>query len=358
LQHGNITGIKLRNLKTDSVLFNLSDSTHQAFMNNIPPELEKTLYEGLHFDLVWPRPTSLDDQYRGITVIKRDERGRTTRDWQRWATNSESNLYAYTIQLRSEGYPLPMDVEFRVENKPNADTSWSQTPQFIPIYPLNFTTWNVTDPYNPKRMKVKVLYDISKQVADKTPQMYGQIWDSTRIVLLFGPHMEKGKLNYYSGWEIRFFKDIHDSLRPAIPPKAGDIFRFRTYRGPNRNDVYRFTVEGGEFKKELAKDRMKDIYVVPDPYVVSSTFESMYNIGERSARKIEFVNLPPQCTIKIFTASGKHVRTLEHTASVDYGRRSWDLTTEDGPEVAFGIYFYYVDAPGIGKKTGKFAIIK
>ena len=37
---------------------------------------------------------------------------------------------------------------------------------------------------------------------------------------------------------------------------------------------------------------------------------------------------------------------------------SWDLTTQDGTDTAYGVYVYYVDAPGVGEKTGKFALIK
>jgi hypothetical protein len=35
----------------------------------------------------------------------------------------------------------------------------------------------------------------------------------------------------------------------------------------------------------------------------------------------------------------------------------WDLKTNEGLEVSFGLYFFHVDAPGIGEKIGKFAII-
>lgn len=368
--HGLITGVKLVNITTDSVLFDLSDSTHQAFMNNIPPVLERTLYEGLHFDLSWPVPRRSDwwndkhdQRYRGIEIITKNERGRETREWQRWV-KSDCNIFAYTIQIRQEGFALPFDFEIRVKDHFGVDTSRTVTYQpfvgkVIEKIPLNFATWNVSDPYNPQKMKVKVYYDLGKESADKFPEMKGQIWDSTRVVIMFGPYYDKrGELQYQSSWEIRFNKDIHDSLRPVIPPIAGDIYRFRTVRNPNRNDVYRFKVEGGEWKKDLAHDRMKEIYVVPDPYVAFSSFESMYYLGGRASRKVEFVNLPPKCTIKIFTASGKHIRTIQHSAPVDYGRQSWDLTTEDGPEIAFGMYFFYVEAPGIGTKKGKFAVIK
>ncbi|NIR64893.1 MAG: hypothetical protein GWN61_11825, partial [candidate division Zixibacteria bacterium] len=65
-----------------------------------------------------------------------------------------------------------------------------------------------------------------------------------------------------------------------------------------------------------------------------------------------------ECTIRIFTASGKFVQRIEHRASEDNRRASWDLRTKDGLEIAHGMYFYAVEAPGIGVKTGKFAVIK
>ena len=367
MHHGLITGIKLKNLTTDSVLFDLHDSTHQAFMNNIPPVLERTLYEGLHFDLTWPVPrrsdwwnSDHDWEHRGTELIKWDERGRKTREWQKWA-KGDANLFAYTLQIRQDGYALPYDFEIRVgEMGDDTSRTVKYTPQgrIDEVIPLNFSTWNVSDPYNEKKMRVKVYYDLSKESADKVPDMKGQIWDSTRIVILFGPHQKDGKTAYYSSWEIRFNKDIHDSLNPVIPPKKGDVYRFRTIRNPDRTDVYRFKIDGGVFTKERAKKRMKEIYVVPDPYVAFSGLESMYYLGGRASRKIEFVNLPPQCSIKIFTTSGKLVRELHHNSLVDYGRQSWDMTTEDGPEIAFGVYFYVVEAKDIGTFKGKFAVIK
>jgi len=73
---------------------------------------------------------------------------------------------------------------------------------------------------------------------------------------------------------------------------------------------------------------------------------------------VDFVNLPPECTIKIFSVSGKLIKELKHSSALDYGRESWDLTSEDGPEVAFGMYFFVVEADDLGISRGKFAIIK
>jgi len=52
------------------------------------------------------------------------------------------------------------------------------------------------------------------------------------------------------------------------------------------------------------------------------------------------------------------VDVIDHDAMQDNGREPWDLTSIDGLEVAYGIYFFHIDAPGIGQKVGRFAIIK
>jgi hypothetical protein len=38
--------------------------------------------------------------------------------------------------------------------------------------------------------------------------------------------------------------------------------------------------------------------------------------------------------------------------------KKWDLVSKDGMDIAYGIYVFHVDAPGIGEKIGKFAVIK
>jgi hypothetical protein len=78
----------------------------------------------------------------------------------------------------------------------------------------------------------------------------------------------------------------------------------------------------------------------------------------RGERRLYFENLPTQCTIRIFTVNGDLVQTLERSSGVDNGREFWNLLNRDGFSVAYGIYVAHVDAPGIGEKILKFAIIK
>ena len=274
------------------------------------------------------------------------------------ATNSEttSNLRVDRIELHVNYIPLPYDFEIRVEDEVGVDTSISPYPPLIPIYPLNFTTWNVTDPDNAEQMKVQFHYDVHHTTLENNPEIIGQLWDSTRVIITIPP--KDSTSSYKLSWSLRFFKNPFDSLNAVIPPSLGDVYKFRTTRNPSRDDVYRFTVEGGEWIEEQAREEMKNIYVVPDPYVVASSFESIYDLGGRSARKVEFVNLPPHCEISIFTASGKLVKKINHNSIEEYGRHEWNLTSEDGPEVAFGMYFFVVEAKGVGIKRGKFAVIK
>ncbi|MBE9511776.1 MAG: T9SS type A sorting domain-containing protein [Bacteroidetes bacterium] len=103
----------------------------------------------------------------------------------------------------------------------------------------------------------------------------------------------------------------------------------------------------------LTENDLSKITTVPNPFVVSSRFE----VGAYGLEKtIQFHFLPPKCTIRIFNISGDLIQTIEHTneTSID----TWNLQSYNGQEVAFGVYFYHVDAQGIGEHIGKMAIIK
>jgi hypothetical protein len=68
--------------------------------------------------------------------------------------------------------------------------------------------------------------------------------------------------------------------------------------------------------------------------------------------------LPARCTIRIYTISGHLVDTIEHDSSLADGQAPWDLVSRDGMNVAYGVYIFHVEAPGLGEKIGRFALIK
>jgi len=105
---------------------------------------------------------------------------------------------------------------------------------------------------------------------------------------------------------------------------------------------------------------MKNIAVVPNPYVVTNVIEplDLQNTRDRGPRRVYFNHLPKDCTIHIYNISGELIQTLEHHSALDDGKEFWNLTTHDNFPISYGIYIFHVDAGDIGQKIGRFAVIK
>jgi len=100
------------------------------------------------------------------------------------------------------------------------------------------------------------------------------------------------------------------------------------------------------------------VAVVPNPYVGAASWEPATTSVGRGPRLIYFIHLPHECTIRIYTLSGRLVQTLTHSSSIDDGQEPWNLVSRDGMNIAYGVYVFQVDAPGVGTHIGKFAVIK
>jgi hypothetical protein len=133
----------------------------------------------------------------------------------------------------------------------------------------------------------------------------------------------------------------------------------------NFNPMYEFGT--GEFApiqyhSATAKDAMKMINVVPNPYYAYSGYEN-----SQLDNRIKVVNLPSKCTISIFTQSGTLVRKIERDVMVDNSPGTvvnpstvntetsidWDLKNQKGIPVASGMYLIHVDAGYLGQRTLK-----
>jgi hypothetical protein len=151
-----------------------------------------------------------------------------------------------------------------------------------------------------------------------------------------------------------------DTTVTAVLPTDGDVFFMATARPLSADDAFVLRTESGTVDPALASSRLDQIYVVPNPYVAYSEIEPTTRLpGQtRGERRVYFENLPPLCTIRIFTLNGDLVQTIEHSSSVESGREFWNLLNRDGFSIAYGVYVAHVDAPEIGEKILKFAIIK
>ena len=137
-------------------------------------------------------------------------------------------------------------------------------------------------------------------------------------------------------------------------------FSHYTTRPFSKSDVFTLNTSAGFVSNEDAKSKMDNIYVVPNPYVGTNDIEPTDKLPNqnRGERRIYFENLPMKCTIRIFTLSGELVTTIEHESGVDNGREFWNLLNRDGFSVSYGLYIAHIDAPEVGEKLIKFALIK
>ncbi len=144
------------------------------------------------------------------------------------------------------------------------------------------------------------------------------------------------------------------------PPTASDVFHLKLIYPLTKGDKYTFITKGQYINNDLAKQQFsEEPYVVPNPYVAAASFEPQrFAVMGRGERKIEFRNLPANCTIRIYTLNGELVQTLRHDGNINNGVVEWNLRNSDQLEVAPGLYIYHVDGGETGTYIGKFAIIK
>lgn len=168
----------------------------------------------------------------------------------------------------------------------------------------------------------------------------------------------------YAVWRLWFSNPPSEQTRM---PQDGDIYRIMLKRPFEPVDTISFATKQAMYDPATVEDPLDHIYVVPNPYRAQAIWEppSGYVSG-RGERRIYFTNLPPVCTIRIYTITGEHVQTIDHNSGADPntamydGAEAYNLLNKDNSDIAYGVYLWHVDAraSGLGTKTGKFAVIK
>lgn len=120
-----------------------------------------------------------------------------------------------------------------------------------------------------------------------------------------------------------------------------------------------------------------DVYVYPNPYLGLTGddqyrrrgFEGVNEFGHRTdstelandrAQRIHFANLPPQCTIRIFSLDGDLIREIVHDfnpTSPSASHDTWDLISRNTQLVVSGLYYWVVESSD-RTQMGKLAIIR
>jgi hypothetical protein len=117
-----------------------------------------------------------------------------------------------------------------------------------------------------------------------------------------------------------------------------------------------------------AKDLKVEVY--PNPYRVDghyaqegyegTTLVERSQVADRN-RRIHFYNLPPECTIRIYTLDGDLVREISHAlAPTDplSTHETWDLITRNTQLAVSGLYYWTVESKKDGNvQIGKLVLI-
>jgi hypothetical protein len=109
------------------------------------------------------------------------------------------------------------------------------------------------------------------------------------------------------------------------------------------------------------------VFVWPNPYRIDAGYRADGYEGRSATdrpddreRRIHFANLPPKCTIRIYTLDGDLVREVLH----DYpdsdplsNHEEWDLITRNTQLAVSGLYYWTVEVPNGKVQIGKLVLI-
>lgn len=189
-------------------------------------------------------------------------------------------------------------------------------------------------------------------IEDASTDTYGNgQWDWGESILI----QPQGATDFRTHYQLDF--TIDTTVTDPILPSAGDVYQLVTNKPFENGDEFIFETSTVQFDEATAKDLVNDIFVVPNPYVAYSISENPgRTTTKRGDRELQFRNLPPRCTIRIYTITGELVDRIDKddNSSIAY----WDLLSSEGMRISYGVYIYHVDIPNVGEKIGRFAVIK
>ena len=269
--------------------------------------------------------------FDGLRLSVKEAAFKLNEEYTGWSTSSQTTLDYFILNKKRD----LKDYEF-IFSSDIVDTSVNGV----------LTNFTITDVINNEKAKYYI-FDVAHDTIPKD-----NIWEPDEKIWLFSGGLTVNDV----AWEIYF--PIPDSN--YVPPTKGDVFYLATDKPFAGGDIFSFTTIAARIDTQKAKSGLDNIRVVPNPYVATNVIEPINQISRttRGYRRLYFDHLPARCTIRIYTQAGELVKVLEHDSGIDDGKEFWDLLTKDNMEVAYGLYFFHVDAPGIGEKVGKFVIIK
>ncbi|MDZ7290634.1 MAG: hypothetical protein ONB44_13765 [candidate division KSB1 bacterium] len=261
-----------------------------------------------------------------------------------WKVKQTGTNFTYKVALSTIGRAkaFPVDVEIRFFKYDTTETGKLINPADTSFTGIvsNFKVYNT-----------ETGRELNWHVNETIPRLRNRQWNVEEKIHVFQPDNRNASETMY---EVQFAVPEGQS---AKYPGDGDVFLFFSRKPFEAGDKYRFKTVAAQFDNQAAKQELPNVYVVPNPYVAYGASEFASPRGDvRDERRLEFRNLPKKCTIRIYTITGELVDTIQKDDERDFA--VWNVLTLESQATAYGIYIYHVDAPNVGTKIGRFAVIK
>jgi hypothetical protein len=250
------------------------------------------------------------------------------------------------LAVRRVDYPADFEIRFTA---PGAGTIALPRSTFSEPNPSNIIVKNLTE--NRDSVQIVFFDENANAMLDPGEAVFIAVGDSAGKV---AGSFREAKFT----WSLALTKDSLIAEANQRAPQVGDVYRIKTKKPFRTGEFYGFMSTAPQYSAQRAMSELSKVSVVPNPYAGAASWESATTSVGRGERRIFFTHLPNICTIRIYTIAGRLVHVLEHNSTIDDGEEPWNLVSRDGMDIAFGVYVFHVDAPGIGTTVGKFAVLK
>ena len=181
--------------------------------------------------------------------------------------------------------------------------------------------------------------------SDVTPTARWGVFDSTMKKFVISDQKQYARA--YTSVGIPIY-----GTDPTDPVVDGLQF---SVRYPPISASYQWTLSTAHLESTFSPDRaetdVQKINVYPNPYFAGNALES-----NKYEHFVTFNHLPQKAVINILTLTGVRVKAIVKNDPSQFLR--WDLTNENGTQVAAGMYVVYISLPDLGtQKILKLAVI-
>lgn len=337
-----------------SIRIDLQESILGPDIFVVNPTTNDTLSTTLNFPITEPPTTMQSDLFNGVTLsFTGPSLLRNSIDSVYFAT-PKSNVVIRTETDFSKDYLTPQTTVFRT-----APLSFYFQPH---TYLVKF---GAADTVSDVDTGEKLNFELSMLGRDYAVATYlrkpsvGATGDTTWVWANDPTGFKRRHYSPGDGYKIYIpgaFVFIEDTLRQIV---AGDslYIRLTGTAAPRFGDVIQFVTDGSVVNYQTDLSVVK---VVPNPYLVRAGWDI-----DNDYQRVQFINLPTDCTIKVYTIAGDLVKTISHAEPYQPGFDShtrgtafWNLQTENNQKVATGVYVFCVVSPYGEKAVGRFAIIR